>query len=68
MLIAGIIPANRRGERHGPESCRQGRTGDRREPRHRRGVGWLTAYLASAKADFIQGCMIDIDGGATRSL
>jgi NAD(P)-dependent dehydrogenase (short-subunit alcohol dehydrogenase family) len=31
-------------------------------------VGWLTAYLASDKADFIQGCVIDIDGGATRSL
>ncbi len=31
-------------------------------------IGWLTAYLASAKADFIQGCVIDIDGGATRSL
>jgi NAD(P)-dependent dehydrogenase (short-subunit alcohol dehydrogenase family) len=31
-------------------------------------VGWLTAYLASKKSDFIQGCVIDIDGGATRSL
>jgi NAD(P)-dependent dehydrogenase (short-subunit alcohol dehydrogenase family) len=31
-------------------------------------IGWLTAYLASHKADFIQGCGIDIDGGATRSL
>ena len=31
-------------------------------------IGWLTAYLASDKADFIQGCLIDIDGGATRSL
>ena len=31
-------------------------------------IGWLAAYLASAKADFIQGCVIDIDGGATRSL
>jgi NAD(P)-dependent dehydrogenase (short-subunit alcohol dehydrogenase family) len=31
-------------------------------------IGWLTAYLASDKADFIQGCVIDIDGGATRSL
>lgn len=31
-------------------------------------VGWLAAYLASDKADFIQGCVIDIDGGATRSL
>ena len=31
-------------------------------------IGSLTAYLASGKADFIQGCIIDIDGGATRSL
>jgi len=31
-------------------------------------IGWLTAYLASDKADFIQVCVIDIDGGATRSL
>jgi NAD(P)-dependent dehydrogenase (short-subunit alcohol dehydrogenase family) len=31
-------------------------------------IGWLTAYLASEKADFIQGCVIDVDGGATRSL
>jgi NAD(P)-dependent dehydrogenase (short-subunit alcohol dehydrogenase family) len=31
-------------------------------------IGWLTAFLASDKADFIQGCVIDIDGGATRSL
>ena len=31
-------------------------------------IGWLTAYLASEKADFIQGCVIDIDGGTTRSL
>jgi len=31
-------------------------------------IGWLTAYLASSKADFIQGCVIDIDGGATRAL
>jgi 3-oxoacyl-[acyl-carrier protein] reductase len=31
-------------------------------------VGALTAYLASTKADFIQGAIIDIDGGATRSL
>ncbi len=31
-------------------------------------IGALTAYLASDKADFIQGCVIDIDGGATRSL
>jgi 3-oxoacyl-[acyl-carrier protein] reductase len=31
-------------------------------------IGSLVAYLASAKADFIQGCIIDADGGATRSL
>ncbi len=31
-------------------------------------IGALVAYLASVKADFIQGAVIDIDGGATRSL
>ena len=31
-------------------------------------IGALVAYLASVRADFIQGCIIDIDGGATRSL
>jgi NAD(P)-dependent dehydrogenase (short-subunit alcohol dehydrogenase family) len=31
-------------------------------------VGRPVAYLASYKADFIQGSIIDIDGGATRSL
>jgi 3-oxoacyl-[acyl-carrier protein] reductase len=31
-------------------------------------IGALVAYLASRRADFIQGCIIDIDGGATRSL
>jgi 3-oxoacyl-[acyl-carrier protein] reductase len=31
-------------------------------------IGALVAYLASPRADFIQGCIIDIDGGATRSL
>lgn len=31
-------------------------------------IGSFTAYLASEKADFIQGSIIDIDGGATRSL
>jgi NAD(P)-dependent dehydrogenase (short-subunit alcohol dehydrogenase family) len=31
-------------------------------------IAALTAYLASRKADFIQGAVIDIDGGATRSL
>ena len=31
-------------------------------------IGWLTTYLASDKADYIQGCIIDIDGGTTRSL
>jgi 2-keto-3-deoxy-L-fuconate dehydrogenase len=29
-------------------------------------IGWLAAYLASEKSDSIQGCAIDIDGGATR--
>ena len=31
-------------------------------------IGWLAAFLASPKAAFIQGSIIDIDGGATRSL
>jgi len=31
-------------------------------------VGWLAAYLASPKAAFIQGAIIDIDGGHTRAL
>jgi NAD(P)-dependent dehydrogenase (short-subunit alcohol dehydrogenase family) len=31
-------------------------------------IGWLTAFLASEKADYMQGCIIDIDGGTTRSL
>jgi 3-oxoacyl-[acyl-carrier protein] reductase len=31
-------------------------------------VGTLVAYLASGKADFIQGALIDIDGGSTRAL
>ena len=31
-------------------------------------IGAMTAFLASAKADFIQGSIIDVDGGATRSL
>jgi 3-oxoacyl-[acyl-carrier protein] reductase len=31
-------------------------------------IGALTAFLASDKSDFIQGAIIDIDGGATRSL
>jgi NAD(P)-dependent dehydrogenase (short-subunit alcohol dehydrogenase family) len=31
-------------------------------------VGSLVAYLASNRAGFIQGSIIDIDGGATRSL
>ncbi len=31
-------------------------------------IGGLAAYLASGQADFIQGALIDIDGGATRAL
>ena len=31
-------------------------------------IGAMTAFLASSKADFIQGSIIDIDGGATRAL
>jgi NAD(P)-dependent dehydrogenase (short-subunit alcohol dehydrogenase family) len=31
-------------------------------------IGAMVAYLASSRADFIQGSIIDIDGGATRSL
>ena len=31
-------------------------------------IGAMTAFLASEKADFIQGSIIDVDGGATRSL
>ena len=31
-------------------------------------IGAFTAFLASEKADFIQGSIIDVDGGATRSL
>jgi NAD(P)-dependent dehydrogenase (short-subunit alcohol dehydrogenase family) len=31
-------------------------------------IGALTAFLASEKAAFIQGSIVDIDGGATRSL
>jgi 3-oxoacyl-[acyl-carrier protein] reductase len=31
-------------------------------------IGWLTAFLASPKAAFMQGAIIDIDGGSTRSL
>ena len=31
-------------------------------------IGTLVACLASSKAHFMQGCIIDIDGGATRSL
>jgi NAD(P)-dependent dehydrogenase (short-subunit alcohol dehydrogenase family) len=31
-------------------------------------IGAMTAFLASNKADFLQGSIIDVDGGATRSL
>jgi 3-oxoacyl-[acyl-carrier protein] reductase len=31
-------------------------------------IGALAAFLASARADYLQGSIIDIDGGATRSL
>jgi NAD(P)-dependent dehydrogenase (short-subunit alcohol dehydrogenase family) len=31
-------------------------------------IGAMTAYLTSAKADYLQGSIIDVDGGATRSL
>jgi 3-oxoacyl-[acyl-carrier protein] reductase len=31
-------------------------------------IATLVAYLTSSKADFIQGSIIDVDGGATRSL
>jgi 3-oxoacyl-[acyl-carrier protein] reductase len=35
------------------------------EPRE---IAWLAAYLASPRADFIQGAVIDIDGGEARSV
>lgn len=31
-------------------------------------IGWLAAYLASPKTAFMQGAIVDIDGGANRSL
>lgn len=31
-------------------------------------IGWLAAFLASPKAAFIDGAIIDIDGGSTRAL
>jgi len=35
------------------------------EPRE---IGWLAAFLASPCADFIQGAIVEIDGGETRAL
>jgi NAD(P)-dependent dehydrogenase (short-subunit alcohol dehydrogenase family) len=35
---------------------------------HPEEIGWLTAFLASPKASFIHGAIVDIDGGATRAL
>jgi 3-oxoacyl-[acyl-carrier protein] reductase len=31
-------------------------------------IGWLAAFLASPKAAFIHGAIVDIDGGSTRAL
>jgi NAD(P)-dependent dehydrogenase (short-subunit alcohol dehydrogenase family) len=31
-------------------------------------IGWLAAFLASPKAAYMHGALVDIDGGATRSL
>ena len=31
-------------------------------------IGWLAAFLASPKAAFIDGAIVDIDGGSTRAL
>jgi NAD(P)-dependent dehydrogenase (short-subunit alcohol dehydrogenase family) len=31
-------------------------------------IGWLVAYLASPRADFIQGAIIDIDGGEAHAV
>jgi NAD(P)-dependent dehydrogenase (short-subunit alcohol dehydrogenase family) len=35
---------------------------------HPQEIGWLVAFLASQKAAFIHGAIIDIDGGSTRAL
>lgn len=31
-------------------------------------VGWLVAYLCSKQAEFIQGAIVDVDGGETRAV
>jgi NAD(P)-dependent dehydrogenase (short-subunit alcohol dehydrogenase family) len=33
-----------------------------------REIGWLAAYLVSSRADFIQGAIVEIDGGETRAI
>jgi 3-oxoacyl-[acyl-carrier protein] reductase len=31
-------------------------------------IGQFVAYLASPRADFLQGAIVDVDGGANRAL